>query len=174
MAQALIAFNDSLTNIDAVRQLLDADPPADEPGSAGLVAALTLSHSPEARSAVWDHARAICATPDRHSSSLIAALPMLAREPDLEVEPVLQRVVANSSDFSLYATAIESCFARPPSEGSLGVIRLATRGRTQFDDEQQQRIGDLLRAGLLRWQRMLTDPAAAQHVTINTLLNEIQ
>jgi hypothetical protein len=174
LAQALIAFNDNSTNIDAVRQLLDPDAPAGDASVAGLVAALTLSHSPESRSAVWDYTRAISADPDRHSRSLIAALPPLAREPDLQVEPVLQRVLETSSDFSLYAIAIESCFARPPSEGSLGVIRLATQGRSQFDDEQQQRIGLLLRAGLLRWQRMLTDPSATQRVIIDTLLNEIQ
>ncbi|MGI9241238.1 MAG: hypothetical protein ACR2RV_10580 [Verrucomicrobiales bacterium] len=173
LAQALIAFNDDATNIDAVRQLLDPDSPAGDTSDAGLIAALTLSHSAESLSALWDHTLAISEDPDRHSRSLIAALPPLAREPDLDVEPVLRRVLGTSSDFPLYATAIQSCFARPPGEGSLAAIRLATQGRTQFDGEQQQRLGQLLRTGLLRWQRLLSDPSAAQGVAIDTLLNEI-
>ncbi len=171
LAEALVAFDDSAKNIGAVKQQLDR--PHTDQQSAGLVAALTLSSSPEARTALWDHSRAIADEPDRFPRTLVAALPPLARVPELEVEPVLQRVIAASSSLPLYETAIESCFVRQASDSSLAVIRLAHLRSKQFEVDQQKRIQGLLRAGLLRWQRQSANSTPAQNEGIETLLNEI-
>ena len=67
------------------------------------------------------------------------------------------------------------------TQGSTGLFGRKANGHAQQKQLTevggqaiQQRIGQLLRAGLLRWKRMLTDPSTAQTVTIDTLLNEIQ
>jgi len=171
LAQALVAFDDSPANIGAVRRLLDR--PIDDRESAGFVAALTLSHSLEAQSVLWDYSREISAEADRFPRTLATVLPPLARLPDLEIEPVLERVLSTSSNLPLYETAIQSCFARMPSESSLAVIRLAHQRSTRFDADQQSRIEQLLRAGLLRWQHQSTDASPAQNDRIETLLKQI-
>ena len=137
------------------------------------MAALTLSSSPEAREAIWAYSRAISAEPDLFPRTLVAALPPLARVPELEVEPPTAPVLASSSNLPLDETAIESCFARQPSDSSFAVIRLAHQRSTRFDIDQQERLQQLLRAGLLRWQRQFANAPAAQSEGIETLLNQI-
>ena len=172
LAQALLAFDQQPANVRAVSAPLESPLPDDT--TAGLLAALALSGSTESRHIRLEHTRSISSDPDRFPLALQASLPPLALRPELEVGPILHHVLSNTSHFPLYETAVESCFYRPPGSATLAALQVAVARRTEFDVDEQERLTQRIRAGLLRHSRQVATSQPSIHEGIETLLSQLQ
>lgn len=168
LAHALIAFDDSPESLRAVEAQLQAR--RDDAATAGLLAALTLSHVSEARIIVLEETRWMTADPDAYPLSLSAALPALAREQDLRVEEEIERVLSKTTDRTLYLTALRCCFVRQPGGAAIQAVGTALERVGSFGTAEQEQLHRAIRFGLERWQRQHPETSSP---TIQQLLDKI-
>ena len=171
LARALLAFDEQPASIRVVSAPLASSPPDDT--TAGLLGALALSGSTESRRVRLEHTRAMSSDPDRFPLALQTSLPPLALRPELDIEPVLQRVLTRASHFPLIEAAVQSCFFRPPGSASLAPLRVAVDRRAELDTRERERLTHRLRAGLLGWSSGNTALPPATRAAIESLLNEL-
>jgi hypothetical protein len=168
LAHALIAFDDSTASLRTVEARLRTS--GDDHSTAGFLAALTMSHATEARTIVLDEARELTDDPDAYPLTLSIALPPLAREPDLQIEQDLERVLSKTTNRDLFLTVIGCCFVRPPEEPAIQAVGTALKRVESFGAEEQERLSQVIRSGLLRWQRQVSGTSSPK---INHLLHKI-
>jgi len=168
LAHALIAFDDSPASLRTVEARLRTT--GDDVTTAGFLAALTMSHATEARTIVLDETRGLTDDPDTYPLSLSIALPPLAREGDLQIEPDLERVLSKTTHQDLFLTVIGCCFVRPPEEPAIQAVGAALERVESFGAEEQERLSQAIRSGLLRWQAQFPGPSSPK---INQLLHKL-
>lgn len=171
LSQALLSFDQQPSSVRAVSAPLASLPPDNT--TAGLLAALSLSDSVESRRIRFEHTRRLSSDPDRFPQALQTSLPPLALRPELEVEPMLQRVLSTTSHFPLYQTAVQSCFFRPPSTASLAALEIALSRNTEFGTSEQELLTQRLRAGLLHWSRQVASSRPSLESDIQSLVHRL-
>ena len=171
LANALLSIDDSPQSIESVARLLGTAP--DDSSAAGFLSALTLSNSPEAKQALLKHTETLSTAPDQHPASLVTALPTLARIPEYPIEPLLDRVLTETSHPCVYEATIASALARPPGPTSLTTLQLAHERTSQFDAATQVRLNARLRSGLIQWRRRAPQLPSSTSSAIDSLLNSL-
>ena len=171
LAHALLSIDDSPQSIESVTRLLETAP--DDTSAAGFLSALTLSNAPDAKQALLDHTELLTTNPDQHPASLVTALPTLARIPEFDVEPILERVLAKTTHTRVYEATIASALARPPGKASLATLQLAHERSSQFDTATQARLTARLRSGLIQWQRQAVQLPSSTSSAIDSLINSL-